>query len=129
VSGISLGGLRHVIGFTGNESFDHFDILGEVVEDSYSWFLHEVLKVSTYSFGRVFLLEGVEEAGLDGIPASLVSSKGLQAVPPRLGLSLDDASQFLDLSLVIPSGDDGSNFDLLNESASGHGVLSFIPVK
>jgi hypothetical protein len=68
-----------------------FDILGKVTKNRFTGFLHEILEISADGYGRVLLFEGSEEAGFDSIPDGLVSSKGLQAVPPGLGLASVDA--------------------------------------
>jgi hypothetical protein len=101
---ISLGGLGHLVRPAGHNSLECFNITGKVCEDSFPWFLHEVLEDGTHSLGRVFLFKGVKKACRDSDPAGLVSPKDLQAVPPRLGLSLEDAGQHLEfftLSQVV----------------------------
>jgi hypothetical protein len=75
------------------------------------------------------MFEGAEEAGLDGFPAGLVHSKCHQALPPGLGSALENARQLLDLSSVIPGGDNSCNFDFLDELASGGGILGFVAME
>ncbi len=71
----------------------------------------------------------MKEACLNSNLAGHVCSKGLQAVPPRLGLSFEDAGKLLDLSSVIPGDNGNGNFDELNESMPGRGVPGFISMK
>jgi hypothetical protein len=104
--GDCCGGLHHVIWFAGQEPLEGFHVLGEVGEDCFSRFWHQILEVGTDRFGRIFLLEGPEEAGFDRVPAGFVNPEGLQFVPPRLGGASEDAGQFLNFAAVIP----GSNF-------------------
>jgi len=81
------------------------------------------LEVGVYCFSRVFLFEGSEEVGLGSILAGLINSKGFLAVPLGLGSTLEDAGHFLNFGLVIPGGNGGSNFNSLDESALGGGIL------
>jgi hypothetical protein len=122
-------GLGHLVGFAHQEFFEGFHILGKIVEDGFSGFMHKIQEVGTHCSGRVLLFEGAEEAGFDSIPAVLICSEGLQAVHPRLALALENACQLLDLLSVILGGNSSSNFDSLNELLSKGGVFGFIPVK
>ncbi len=65
------------------------------------------------------------KAGFDVVPVLLVDLDNLQAVPPGLGLALEDAGQRLGFSLVIPGGDVGGNLNSLDESAASLRVLGF----
>ncbi len=89
--GNGLSGLRSAIGFAGHQPFEHLHVPGKVRKNSLSCFFHEVLEIGTDGLGGVLLFGGLEKAGFDSFPASLVSFKGLQAVSPRLGSALEDA--------------------------------------
>ena len=67
----------HVIRFTGEESFECFNNLGEVSKERFSRFLHQFLEIGANCVGGVFVLEGSEETGFDGIPADFVDPKSL----------------------------------------------------
>jgi hypothetical protein len=54
---VHLGGLGHLVWFVGQEHLEGYHILSEVVKYSLSGSLHEILELSTYDFGRVFLFE------------------------------------------------------------------------
>jgi hypothetical protein len=68
--------------------------LGEVSKEHFSRLLHQFLEIGANCLRDVFLLEGSEEAGFDGIPADFVDPKSLQAVPPGLGGASTDAEKF-----------------------------------
>jgi hypothetical protein len=87
------------------------------------------LKVVANCFGGVLWFEGPDETGLDVIIALLVDLKGIQAIPPGMGSSSEDAGQLLDISLVIPGGNVGSSLDPLNLLVSGGCIFAFICMK
>jgi hypothetical protein len=100
-------GQGHLVGFAGHKPLEGSHVLGKVKVDYFSRPLRQILEVGANSLGRVLLLQGADEAGLDIFPALLVDLEGVQTAPPGLGSASEDAGQLLYFSLVVPGGNVG----------------------
>ncbi len=105
------------------------NVLGEVVKDTVSGLLGEVLQVGADSFGRVLGVEGAQEACHLCVPLIFVTFEHFQAVHPGQSLCSEDAGELSAFSFIIPSGNFVGSFNLLDEPEASGGALTVVGIE